>query len=323
MSNLATLAVLERQHKGRPAGECVAARIDELKKVALTLPPPTKAYPPGPVVIPPVPLKAEPAAGVFNPSRPAKPLTPAEERALKSGDSFRECDECPEMVVVPAGEFMMGSEEFDSEKPSHKVSIRRPYAVGKYEVTFAEWEACVAEGGCRGNLRPDDKGWGRGRRPVINISWHDAKEYVTWVSRKAGNPYRLPSEAEWEYAARAGTTTRYAFGNAVNRKLAHYSEGARGSAGKTMEVGSFPANGFGLHDMHGNVWEWCEDSLHSNYEGAPDDGSAWAGGDASHRIIRGGAWLNNHDRDLRSAHRNKSAPAGRFDGIGFRVARTL
>lgn len=236
------------------------------------------------------------------------------EADLRPGRVFRDCpDVCPEMVILPAGEFIMGSNEYDTMKPPHKVTIARPFAIGKFEVTFAEWDACAADGGC--TYRPSDQGWGRGRRPVINVSWHDAKEYVGWLSRKTGKSYRLLSEAEWEYAARGGTTTRYAFGDTISKSHALYS------AGKTAEVGSFSANRFGLNDMHGNVWEWVEDAWHPNYQGAPVDGSVWQGGDATYHVLRGGSW-NDYPGILRSDVRGRYPPDVRIDYIGFRVAST-
>ena len=253
-------------------------------------------------------------------------VTPGAE--LAPGREFRDCsDVCPEMVVLPAGAFMMGSPPGEpgrraSEGPERRVTIARPFAVGKFEVTFAEWEACVAGGGCTSNPNPSDSGWGRGRRPVINVSWHDAKEYAAWLSRKTGKAYRLLSEAEWEYAVRAGTTTRYGFGDAISKGQAQYSEVGGVSAGKMVEVGSFPANRFGLHDMHGNVLEWVEDAWHKNYQGAPDGGSAWPGGDRSPRVLRGGSWYDGQ-QDLRSAVRDRNAPADRGSYYGFRLARTL
>jgi formylglycine-generating enzyme required for sulfatase activity len=207
------------------------------------------------------------------------------------------------------------------EGPQRKVTISRPLAVGKYEVTFAEWDACVADLGC--THRPSDQGWGRGRRPVISVSWHDAKEYLSWLSRKTGKTYRLLSEAEWEYAARAGTTTRYAFGDTIRKSQAQISEGGWDGAGKTAEVGSFPANAFKLHDVHGNAWEWMEDDWYPDYHGAPTDGSAWLGGDVSFRVLRGGSWLFTYPEYLRSASRFRSPPDGRYNYVGFRVARTL
>jgi len=244
-----------------------------------------------------------------------------EVEALSPGRAFRDCpDVCPEMVAVPAGSFRMGSLVTEqgrdkTEGPERKVTIARPFAVGKFEVTFAEWDACVAAGGCY--HVPDDRGWGRGRRPVIGVSWNDAKEYTAWLSGKTGKTYRLLSEAEWEYAGRARTTTRYAFGDDIKSSQAQYSRD------KTVEVGSFPPNRFGLHDMFGNVWEWVEDNWHGDYQGAPIDGSVWQGGDASRRILRGGGWRGSVIYDLRSANRGGNSPDTRTTGIGFRVARTL
>ena len=234
---------------------------------------------------------------------------------LRPGQVFRDCpDVCPEMVVLPAGDFMMGSNAYDSEKPPRKVAIQRPFAVGKFEVTFAEWDACAAAGGCK--HRPGDQGWGRGRRPVINVSWHDVQEYAAWLSRKTGKTYQLLSEAEWEYAARAGTTTLYAFGDTISKSQAQYW------ADKTVEVGSFPANKFGLHDLNGNVWEWVEDNWHPNHVGAPIDGSVWKGGDTSLRVLRGGSW-DHGPVVLRSGFRDFLPLRHRNNGVGFRLSRTL
>ena len=309
------LGVLAGQHKGTPAGDCIAARIDELKKQELVSATPPAAAKPAPS------KAAEPAVAVFNPARASAPLNAAEERTLKPGDSFRECPGCAEVVVVPAGEFVMGWPENQVDwnegrsKPQHRVTIARPFAVGKYEVTFAEWDACVAAGGCK--HRPGDQGWGRGRRPVINVSWHDAKEYAAWLSRKTGKAYRLLSEAEWEYAARSGTTTNWAFGDNLTESQAQFN------AAKTVVVGSFAANRFGLHDMHGNVEEWVEDAWHPNYNGAPDDGSVWAGGDTSLRVRRGGGWASWIPGNLGSPVRFRPRPGGRDSWTGFRLARTL
>ena len=253
--------------------------------------------------------------------------------AMRPGRVFRDCPECPQMVVVPAGSFTMGSpswEEYrsDNEGPQHRVTIAAPFAVGKYEVTFAEWDTCVAAGGCNG-YRPNDRGWGRGRQPVINVSWVDAKAYVRWLSRKTGAHYRLLSEAEWEYAARAGTTGPFHFGSTISTDQANYHGfGTRtdGSGRKnvyrkrTVPVGSFPANAFGLHDVHGNVCEWVEDCYHHGYAGAPTDGSAWIPYDCSTRIYRGGSWDQTY-RYLRSAYNNGDSTSRNY--IGFRVARTL
>ncbi len=241
------------------------------------------------------------------------------------GQTFRDCDACPEMVVVPAGSFTMGSPPHeegrdDDEGPIHRVTIVAPFAVGRYEVTIAEWDACVAAGGCR--YRIEDEDWGRGRRPAINVEWSQAKEYVSWLSRETGKPYRLPTEAEWEYAARAGTETRYSWGDDIGLNRANCNGcGSRWDYEKTARVGSFAANGFGLHDMHGNVWEWVEDCSHGSYLGAPSDGSAWtARSDCRKRVRRGGSWFDK-PRYLRSANRGRRDYGHEEDG--FRVARTL
>ena len=248
--------------------------------------------------------------------------------ALRPGRVFRDCDGCPEMVVLTAGSFTMGSPDpedgrADWEGPQRRVRIGKPFAAGKYEVTFAEWDACVAAGGCRGH-RPDDMGWGRGRRPVVNVSWDDAQAYVGWLSRRTGQEYRLLSESEWEYAARAGTRARYHWGDSVGRNRANCGGcGSRWDYERTAPAGSFPANGFGLHDMHGNVGEWVEDCWHDSYAGAPSDGRAWTtSGMCSWRVYRGGAW-NFIPGYLRAAGRGASDTGSRDDSLGFRVARTL
>ena len=239
------------------------------------------------------------------------------------GDTFQDCPECPEMVVVPEGSFMMGSTAGDGdERPVHEVTIARPFAVGVHEVTFEGWDWCVSDGGC-GGYRPDDEGWGRGKRPVINVSWNDAKAYVRWLSGRTGKRYRLPSEAEWEYVARAGTKAAYWWGYAIGRNRANCDGcGSRWDDEQTAPVGSFPANPFGLYDVHGNVWEWVEDCWNDSYHGAPSDGSAWESGNCSRRVLRGGSWFINPGF-LRSADRVRDTSGGRSDLIGFRVARTL
>jgi formylglycine-generating enzyme required for sulfatase activity len=258
-------------------------------------------------------------------SHGSAPLTAVKERALKPKDTFKECTACPEMVVVPSGSFVMGSyagEEGrrNEEGPQHQISITRPFALGKFEVTFAEWDACVVEGGCQ--HQPGDQGWGRGKRPVINVSWNDITgEYLPWLNRKTGKAYRLPTEAEWEYAARAGTTTRYAFGDTIGTTQAQYSpEGA--FAGKTAAVGSFQANRFNLYDVHGNVWEWVQDCWNASYDFTPSNGSASQIGDCSRRLLRGGAWANG-PVDLRSAARFPTVSVIRLPFVGFRVLRRL
>jgi formylglycine-generating enzyme required for sulfatase activity len=249
--------------------------------------------------------------------------------ATDPGHVFRDCPNCPEMVVVPPGSFMMGSADGDSdERPPHKVTIAKPFAVGKYDVMFVEWDACVATGGCK--HKPEDQGWGRGTRPVINVFWEDAAAYVTWLSRKTGKSYRLPSEAEWEYAARGVTDasavhTSYSWGNDIGKNLANCNGcGSQWDGKQTAPEGSFVANAFGLYDMHGNVWQWVQDCWHGSYQGAPTDGSAWTTScvDGSRRVVRGGSWVNG-PQDLRASVRFKFPSVFRIGSFGFRVARTL
>jgi formylglycine-generating enzyme required for sulfatase activity len=262
-------------------------------------------------------------------------LSTANEQALKPGDSFKECPQgCPEMVVVPSGSFEMGSPQIErqaykSEKgefPQHLVTIAKPFAISKYELTFAEWDTCVTGGGCHG-YKPNDQGWGGGQQPVINVDWYDAQAYVAWLSQVTGKTYRLLSEAEYEYAARAGTTTAYAWGADIEpngQAMANCDGcGSKWDNQQTAPVGSFPPNRFGLYDMEGNVWEWTEDCVHNDYYGAPPDASAWiAGGDCSNRAVRGGAW-DYAPGDARSAFRSLGPANGRDYDWGFRVARTL
>jgi formylglycine-generating enzyme required for sulfatase activity len=254
----------------------------------------------------------------------AAPLSAEEERPLTPGSSFNECTNCPEMIVIPAGSFMMGSPASQgnvNEHPQHKVTIAQQFGVGRYEVTFDEWDACVADGGCNG-YKPADPGWGRGRRPVISVSWNDANAYVAWLVKKTGKSYRLLSESEYEYATRAGTTTEYPWGDDIGKNNANC--GGCGSQWdyKYAPVGSFAANDFGLYDMVGNVWEWTEDCYHDSYAGAPADGSAWSSGGCSWRVLRGGPSSLNPQL-LRSANRFTHIPDLRGGGFGFRVGRTL
>ena len=214
-----------------------------------------------------------------------------------AGERFRDCPDCPDMVVIPAGRFRMGCLSnddacFSIEKPVHEVRIPGAFALSTHEVTFAQWDACVAGGGCGGH-RPGDRGWGRGDRPVINVSWEDAQSYVTWLSRETGESYRLPSEAEWEYTARAETATKYSWGNEIGVNRANCDGcGSRWDDQQTGPVGSFVPNGFGLYDMHGNVWEWVEDCWNGSYAGAPSDGGAWESGNCAGRVLRGGSWYD-------------------------------
>lgn len=256
---------------------------------------------------------------------------------LKPKLEFQECSRCPVMVVVPAGEFMMGSPDTEkdhqlNEGPQHKVTIGKTFAVAKFEVTFDEWNACVDLGGCKSNYKPNDQGWGKGNRPVIDVTWEEAKEYVDWLSRLTGKAYRLLSEAEYEYAARAGTTTAYPWGDDIKlngQAMANCDGcGGRWDDKQTAPVGSFAPNQFGLYDMVGNVFEYTEDCLHTAYGGAyysqaPKDGSAWiTDADCKHRMVRGGSWLH-HQSAVRVANRNEMLIYDRLPYLGFRVGRTL
>ena len=288
-------------------------------------------------------LTADQAQALIEAGREVEVAVGVYPSAPRPGETFRDCPECPEMVVVPAGRFTMGSPPSEegrrsSESPQHQVTIPAPLAVGRYEVTFAEWDACVAAGGC-GGYRPGDEGWGRGRRPVMNVSWDDAQSYVHWLSRRTGQRYRLLSESEWEYAVRAGTTTARYWGESpsdacgyanlhdtTSKRVNGYDwppHACNDGVAKVAPVGSYRANAFGLHDMLGNVWEWVEDRPYRDYTGAPSDGSAsTSGGDCSWRVLRGGSWSSGL-AFARSAFRYGNVTGRRGSGIGFRVARSL
>jgi formylglycine-generating enzyme required for sulfatase activity len=256
-----------------------------------------------------------------------------------SGQSFRDrladgqpCPQCPEMVVVPAGTFTMGSPPTEEGRiPGEaqvSVTIPRPFAVGKFAVTFDQWDACVAEGGCN-RYRPNDEGWGRGIRPVINVNWDDANTYAKWLSRKTGKTYRLLSEAERQYVTRAGTTTPFWWGSSITPKQANYDGryayggGTKGEyRAQTVPVDSFEANPWGLFNVHGNVWEWTADCSNDSKQGNPGNGSARTTSDCTLRVVRGGSW-GNAPQYLRAANRSWFTPGIRNDYLGFRLARTL
>ncbi|MBM3557552.1 MAG: hypothetical protein FJX47_18595 [Alphaproteobacteria bacterium] len=254
------------------------------------------------------------------PERLTRPIVGNHE--LAPGRAFRDCRNCPEMVIVPAGRFTMGSPDDEPDRdadegPQREVSVRS-FALGKTEITFAQYDACVAERDCP---RAADNNWGRGDQPVINVSWDDAKAYSAWLGRKSRTKYRLPSEAEWEYAARAGTGTRFSCGGGdacLNQVAWHGSN----SGNRAQPVATKAANEFGLHDMHGNVWEWVEDCWNKTYDGAPSGVNAWIQGDCTTRVLRGGSW-GNSPKFLRSAYRLRGTAVIRYNINGFRVARSL
>jgi formylglycine-generating enzyme required for sulfatase activity len=257
----------------------------------------------------------------------------------RSAEMFRDCPVCPEMLRLQPGQFEIGPAPGRRSTLLSLVGLRRPqtrivtmaapFAVGRYEVTFDEWDACVADGGCAG-YRPQDEGWGRGTRPVIHVSWFDAQAYVNWLSAKTTMPYRLLTETEWEYAARAGSTTIYPWGNAASHERANYGEDecckgrvlGKDSFLNTAPVGRFLPNGFGLHDMIGNVYEWVEDCYSHILDEIPTDGTALKGEGCNHHVLRGAAWYSDPGR-ITSRYRAYQTPDRRDYVIGFRVARTV
>ena len=276
-------------------------------------------------------------------------LSPPPEPTFTAGQTFRDTlsggGQGPEMVVIPSGSFRMGSPSSEAgrgsdEGPQRTVRINYSFAVGKFEVTWAEWEACVADAGCNGSGpqgADGDNDWGKGNRPVISVDWNDAQAYVQWLSRKTGERYRLLSEAEWEYATRAGSTGAYFWGEDASDACAYMNSadvtdgGSDGSWAKfvcddgylnTAPVGSYRANAFGLYDLTGNVSEWMQDCYVKSYSGAPTDGSAHLADECSYRVLRGGSWLD-VATIIRSAKRFRKNPAVRGSVTGFRVARTL
>jgi formylglycine-generating enzyme required for sulfatase activity len=240
---------------------------------------------------------------------------------IEPGEVFRDCEDCPELVVVPPGDFVMGSGDTPYEKPERTVSVSRPFAIGRNEVTFAEWDQCADEGACK--FRPDDHGWGRGKRPVINVSWDDTKSFLLWLSRKTGQTYRLASEAEWEYAARAGTKTPFWWGRDVGDGRAQCTTCAvPPPQQQTVAVRSFRPNGFGLYDTAGNAAEWVEDCWNDNYRNAPKDTTPWTKGDCRLRVLRGGSFTSVANT-IRSAARFRYDVDVRYYANGFRVVREM
>lgn len=258
------------------------------------------------------------------------------------GTEFRDCDDCPVMVKVEPGSFLMGAPESernrdDDEGPVHEVSIASPFAIARFETTWSEWEACMDDGACAlpaGNSFPEGSGWGKGQRPVLNVSWNDAQTYVDWLSDRSGRQYRLPAEAEWEYAARAGVQSRYQFGDDA-KTLCRVANGADLATNfnnrndcydhigrETAPVGSYEANAFGLSDMIGNLWEWTEDCWNRSYDGAPVSGEVRTTGDCSQGVIRGGSW-GSYSHMLRFATRQGLDRSYRGHEVGFRVAAVL
>jgi formylglycine-generating enzyme required for sulfatase activity len=269
---------------------------------------------------------------------PIAATAPALADVGQGGQAFRDCAQCPAMVVIPAGSGLIGSPVSESghepsEEPRRSIRFARPFAVSRDSITFAEWDSCVAEGGCD-NFIPGDMGWGRGLQPLILVSWNDAKSYVAWLSKKTNETYRLLSESEWEYSARAcrsptcGDWTFW-FGNVINPDLANYdwrysyAWGRKAQAPhKPQPTNTFGQNAFGLFNMAGNVAQWVEDCWNSHLRDLPANGSARVSGDCSAHVIRGGSW-NDDPVNLRSAARKYDIVSAREPGLGFRVAREL
>ena len=262
------------------------------------------------------------------PAKPVETSAPAEAPAAPNPGAsspppsalpIRDCPTCPELALVPAGTMMMGSTDgFPFEMPVHEVTISKDFFIGRREVTFDEWDACLSEGGCQ--YRPGDRGQGRGLRPAADLDWNDAKSFVAWLSRKTGKTYRLPTEAEWEYAARAGTKTDFYWGNSIEKGRANCAGCNSQPLNQTVPTGTFPPNPLGLFDMAGNAAEWVEDCWEEDYKTAPKDGSAWTKPDCRERVLRGGSF-NNDQRFVRTAARFKYDFDVRYYTNGFRVVR--
>jgi formylglycine-generating enzyme required for sulfatase activity len=231
-----------------------------------------------------------------------------------------------ELAAIPAGSFMMGSNNGDDdEKPVHRVSVPA-FKMMTHEVTWAQYQPCIDAGVCSTGS-DGDEGWGKGNRPVINVSWNDAQDYIRWLNQQTGMNFRLPSEAEWEYAARANTTTAFSTGDRISTSQANFDGNYthNGSSKgqyreKTLPVGSFQPNDFGLYDMHGNVWEWTQDCWNGSYSGAPNNGAAWESGNCGKRVLRGGSWYS-LPINLRSASRFRHSASSRYDDNGFRLVQ--
>jgi len=277
------------------------------------------------------PVRTARAPARTPPAAPAPPPPPAPVTAFR--DRLKDGGEGPDMVRLPTGEFLMGAADadtmaFNDERPRHQVRIARPFAIGRFPVTFEEYDRFILatrQPGLMGRIfggkpeRPGDRGRGRGRRPVINVSWDDAVAYCVWLTEQTGQTYRLPSEAEWEYACRAGTETRWSCGDDA-QALGEHAWFSANSGNQTHPVGEKQPNPAGLHDMHGNVLEWVQDRFHADYRGGPTDGSVWEDAVGAARVVRGGSWRVQASR-CRCAVRLLIEPDDRDVDLGFRCAR--
>jgi formylglycine-generating enzyme required for sulfatase activity len=259
--------------------------------------------------------QAEPEPEVEQVAAPVTRMTPGEPGALK------DCPDCPELVEIPAGSFSMGSQEGHwSERPVHRVTVSKPFALAKFEVTVGQWQACVDAGACASMPSMQNV---TDSSPVHDVHWNEVQDYLEWLSGKTGKTYRLPTEAEWEYAARGGTKTRYWWGDAIGARNANCEDCGGSWDRKTpAQIGSYQANPFGLHDMNGGVMEWVADCWYPDYDGAPADGTARQSGDCSQRVLRGGSWRNDQTYATVSSRLSYDASV-RYYTNGFRVARDL
>jgi len=277
-----------------------------------------------PAPLPPEPDTEPTESGVLEENNESRAES-AESGAAEPADSttqhaFRDCEDCPLMIAVPAGRFTMGSDRHrPNEGPEHPVTIDSPFAIGVYEVTLREWDACLREGGCRFSPKANDNQ----DLPVSNLSWDDAHEYTAWLSSRTGQDYRLPTEAEWEYAARAGTGSDFWWDGEVGENNANCKDcGSEFDGQGPAPVGSFKPNPFGLYDVHGNLWEWTMDCVNRSYQDAPTNSEAWLRGDCLGRILRGGSWNLGSDY-IRVSRRHFYDRDVRYYLHGFRVRRQL
>jgi formylglycine-generating enzyme required for sulfatase activity len=300
-------ARIARLRAAAPQGTPAAPAPSRPKEAPAAAPkPPPHAKAPAPAAAP-APVPAPPA------SAPAK--------AVAAGTDIKDCPACPTLVSIPAGTYTMGSNTSDpSEKPAHQVTVATPFAIGRYEVSVQEWNACAAAGACQKIAQPPDAS---PNAPMRDVSWDDAQQYAKWLSTVSGKPYRLPTEAEWELAARGGTSTRYWWGEQMAQGKANCKEcGKPWAEGAPANVGSFAANPYGVYDTSGSVWEWVADCWHNNYKGAPGDGRAWDEPDCRVHVIRGGSWREGAPYMVAST-RFKYDAGVRHSQNGFRVARSL
>lgn len=325
-------AYLQAYPKGRFAA-LAKARLERLRAAATPAPPAAPAAKAAPERVPApatpaAPERARPAPAATArtapaPAQPADAVPPPKKPSTDATEigEVKDCPTCPVLITLPRGTFTMGSNSDDpSEKPAHQVSIGEPFAIGKYEVTVEQWNACVTANGCPriASIASVD-----GNIPAFDISWDDAQRYVQWLSKLSGKPYRLPTEAEWEYAARGGTATRHWWGEQMRPGNASCKGcGDPWQQDMPVKVGSFAANAYGLHDVNGSVWEWVGDCWHNSYRGAPTDGRIWNEPNCRDRVIRGGSWRDGSTYML-SATRFKYGASVRVSQNGFRVARDL